>query len=98
VLALGAQKRNVNFRETGFIGQPNFTVDRYSGTSYGLLRNNRVRFQDNVVEINWIWEGRCNTIAPIFGFSKAIFFAFKLSASNPDLKLVRCNDSHMNIE
>jgi hypothetical protein len=51
VHALEAQTQNNDFVETGFTGQPNFTI-QYSVTNNGLLRNNPFCFQSSTVKVN----------------------------------------------
>jgi hypothetical protein len=45
-------KSEMDFLETGFAGQTDFIIFRYSATSNGSRSDNRFRFQGNVGKFN----------------------------------------------
>jgi hypothetical protein len=52
IYALGTQKRNARFLETGFVSRTDSNVVQYSGTNNGLPSNNRFVFQGNVLKVS----------------------------------------------
>jgi hypothetical protein len=56
VRILGAQMRNVDFIQTGFIGRMDFVIVRYSIAATGLWSSNRFSFQGKIVSVSPIYK------------------------------------------
>jgi hypothetical protein len=57
VRALGAHKLQVDFVETGFVGQTDFIFVRYSPVNNDLMNSSRVLF--NIMKVTRIFESIC---------------------------------------
>jgi hypothetical protein len=64
-MALVYQRLNINFLETGYKGQTDFTVFQYSATNNGLSYKSRCCVQRSAVKVNCTPEITCSVFVPI---------------------------------